>query len=136
MRPARVVGAIGLLFVAATIAYVGSAGGDEVRTVEVRVRYSAFVPDEIHVEAGETVRFIVRNDDPIDHEFLIGDQAVQDVHEQGTEAHHGAKPGEISVPAGQTVATTYTFGAPGTTLFGCHLPGHYAYGMRGTIEIR
>jgi uncharacterized cupredoxin-like copper-binding protein len=103
--------------------------------VHVRIGYSAFVPDVIRVEPGETVRFVVRNDDPIDHEFLIGDETVQHVHEVGTEGHHGARPGEISVPAGQTVATTYTFGGAGSTLFGCHLPGHYAYGMRGTIQI-
>ncbi|MGZ4207500.1 MAG: hypothetical protein ACXVQ6_06305 [Actinomycetota bacterium] len=24
---------------------------------------------------------------------------------------------------------------PGTLLFACHRPGHYAYGMRGTIHI-
>jgi len=40
------------------------------------------------------------------------------------------------VPAGTTRATTVTFGpSTGTMLFGCHLPGHYAYGMVGTIEI-
>jgi uncharacterized cupredoxin-like copper-binding protein len=119
----------------ASVACLAAAGGDGVRTVHVRIGYSAFVPDVIRVEPGETVRFVVRNDDPIDHEFLIGDETVQHVHEVGTEGHHGARPGEISVPAGQTVATTYTFGGAGSTLFGCHLPGHYAYGMRGTIQI-
>jgi uncharacterized cupredoxin-like copper-binding protein len=81
------------------------------------------------------VTFVVRNDDPIDHEFLIGDEAAQDLHESGTEAHHGDRPGEISVPAGTTVSTSYTFEEPGTLLFGCHLPQHYAYGMKGVIRI-
>ena len=37
-------------------------------------------------------------------------------------------------PAGETVSTTFTFGER-DLLFGCHLPGHYVYGMRGTVEV-
>ena len=38
--------------------------------------------------------------------------------------------------AGQEAATTYAFPAAlaGRALeFACHLPGHYAYGMHGTV---
>jgi len=77
----------------------------------------------------------VRNQDPIAHELIVGDKRVQRIHELGTERHHGAKPGEISVPAGATSTTTYTFDRPGRLYFACHLPGHYAYGMRGTIDV-
>ena len=108
---------------------------DGIRTIEVVIEHSLFVPGTLHVEPGETVRFVVRNNDPIDHEFLIGDEEVQRVHEKGTEAHHRAKPGEISVPAEATRSTTYTFGLEGYTLFGCHLPQHYDYGMKGSITI-
>lgn len=99
------------------------------------VRFSRFQPDHFEFPAGSTVTFVVTNKDPIDHEFLIGDEHVQQVHEEGTEAHHGAKPGEISIPAGETRSTTYTFGEPVTLLIGCHLPGHYDYGMKGDIEV-
>ena len=104
-------------------------------SVDVSIRFSRFQPDHFEFAAGSTVTFVVTNHDPIDHEFLIGDEHVQRVHEQGTEAHHGAKPGEISIPAGGTRATTYTFDEPGRTLIGCHLPGHYDYGMRGDVEV-
>jgi uncharacterized cupredoxin-like copper-binding protein len=112
-------------------------GGDagSAREVHVELRYSRFVPDHFEFEAGTTVTFVVENRDPIDHEFLIGDEEVQRAHEEGTEAHHGAKPGEISVPAGTTRTTTYTFEEPGTLLVGCHLPTHWDYGMRGEIEV-
>lgn len=103
--------------------------------VHVKLRFSRFVPDHFEFAAGTTVTFVVENRDPIDHEFLIGDEEVQEAHEKGTEKHHGAKPGEISVPAGKTRSTTYTFDEPGTLLIGCHLPTHYDYGMRGTIEV-
>jgi uncharacterized cupredoxin-like copper-binding protein len=104
-------------------------------TVHVELRFSRFVPDHFEFAMGTTVTFVVENRDPIDHEFLIGDEEAQQAHEEGTEAHHGAKPGEISIPAGKTRTTTYTFDEPGTLLIGCHMPSHYAYGMRGDIEV-
>lgn len=113
----------------------GGADAGATREVDVTLRFSRFVPDELEFPAGTTVKFVVENRDPIDHEFLIGDQAVQDAHEEGTEAHHGAKPGEISVPAGETRTTTYTFEEPGKLLIGCHLPTHWDYGMRGEITV-
>jgi uncharacterized cupredoxin-like copper-binding protein len=105
-------------------------------TVGLTIHYSSFTPGDIDVEPGETVRFVIRNTDPIDHEFILGDDEVQRVHEEGTEAHHAPRPGEVSVPAGETVVTTYTFPEiAGELIFGCHLPGHYAFGMRGTVTV-
>lgn len=112
-----------------------STASAETTTIEIGVHHSAFSVRHLEVEAGSTVRFVIRNTDPIDHEFILGDQGVQDRHENGIEREHGAIPGEVTVPAGSTAETTYTFGAPGTLLFGCHLPGHYAYGMAGTVTI-
>jgi uncharacterized cupredoxin-like copper-binding protein len=105
-------------------------------TVRITIHYSTFEPADLAVEPGETVRFVIRNTDPIDHEFILGDNHVQLAHEEGTEAHHAPRPGEVSVPAGETVVTTYTFPEmPGELIFGCHLPGHYDFGMRGIVTI-
>jgi uncharacterized cupredoxin-like copper-binding protein len=104
-------------------------------TVHVTIHFSHFEPSSFHFTKGETVTFVVRNLDPIDHEFLVGDEAAQALHESGTEAHHGAKPGEISVPARSTATTTYTFTEATPLIVGCHLPGHYAYGMRAPISV-
>lgn len=124
----------------AVLALLGTAAGaappQAVHTVELTVHHSRFSTPEIHVAPGTTVRFVVRNTDPIQHELIVGDQGVQDRHETGTEAHHGDRPGEVSVPPGATAVTTYTFPpASGTLLFGCHLPGHWRYGMHGTVRV-
>jgi uncharacterized cupredoxin-like copper-binding protein len=124
--------AAALLALAAACAPVSAAPA--VRTVHVAIHYSAFSLANLRVGPGETVRFVVSNTDPIDHEFIIGDEAVQIAHELGTEAYHPPRPGEMTIPAGHTEETTFTFGAR-DVLFGCHLPGHYVYGMRGTIEV-
>ena len=79
------------------------------------------------------VTFVLVNEDPIDHEWIIGDAAFHERHRTGTEAHHGARPNEMSIPALETVRTTITFDEPGTLQYICHLPGHEAYGMVGTL---
>jgi uncharacterized cupredoxin-like copper-binding protein len=128
---------------AATLVVVRAAGsraGGGERTVVVTMRHSRFEPAVVRVEPGERVRFALRNTDPIDHEFILGDDGVQRRHEQGREReHHGEVPGERSVAAGQEAVTTYAFPASldGRALeFACHLPGHYAYGMRGKVTVQ
>ena len=104
-------------------------------TVELEFQHSRFRPARLEVVEGTTVRFVVHNTDPIDHEFIVGDAAVHRRHELGTEPYHPPKPGEVSVAAGTTAETTYDFHEPGTVVMACHLPGHFAFGMRGEIEV-
>ena len=129
-RPALVL----LLVVLAGCSSRAGAGTPD-DTVTLTIRHSRFVPSSLEVRPGSTVRIVVRNLDPIAHELIVGDQAVQDVHERGTETHHGERPGEVSVAAGAATETTYTFPASGPILLGCHLPGHWDYGMRGTVRV-
>jgi uncharacterized cupredoxin-like copper-binding protein len=139
MKPGPVAALAGLamLLVGASLATGGAAAARPTDgSVRITIHFSHFDPDAIEVEPGQTVRFVIHNTDPIDHEFILGDEHVQLVHEEGTEAHHPPRPGEVSIPPGATVVTTYTFPVSGGSLiFGCHLPGHYAYGMRGSVTI-
>ncbi|MGH2634595.1 MAG: plastocyanin/azurin family copper-binding protein [Actinomycetota bacterium] len=127
--------AVALAAVALAACVPASAGQGGHRVVHVRIHYSRFEPAAFDFEPGQTVTFVVENTDPIDHEFLLGDEGVQLAHERGTEAYHPPRPGEMTVEAGATATTTYTFAEPGEVLLGCHLPGHYAYGMRGIVTV-
>jgi uncharacterized cupredoxin-like copper-binding protein len=135
----KVIGAalkvVALVAILAALSGCAPRSGADVKTVTIRIEHSRFQPARLELPAGATVRFVLRNTDPIDHEFIVGDERVQQVHERGSERHHGAKPGEISVPALEQRSTMLTLEEPGSLIFGCHLPGHYAYGMRGEIEI-
>lgn len=117
----------------------GRPAGPTVQTVTITIHYSAFSPAQVSVRRGSTVAFRVVNTDPIDHEFILGDAALQAREEAGTDVvHNGMVPGEVSVPAGMTATTVVTFprtgpAGPATLPFACHLPGHYAYGMRGLV---
>jgi uncharacterized cupredoxin-like copper-binding protein len=142
----RLVPVVLVALVAAVAIFAGSAMADGntkpseplgpgTATVHLTIRHSHFSPDRIEVRPGTTVRFVVDNADPIGHELIIGDADVHLRHENGTEPTHAPRPGEVSIPGLTTAETTFTFGDLGSVLFACHLPGHFAYGMSGTVEV-
>jgi uncharacterized cupredoxin-like copper-binding protein len=103
--------------------------------VEILIRYSHFTPAEVTVPRGVPVRFVLVSQDPIEHEWLIGDAAFHERHRTGTEPHHGARPNEVTIPPLGTAETTLTFHEPGEVAFICHVPGHEAYGMVGVVRV-
>lgn len=125
-----------LLTAGALLVQSGQAPAATQRTVVLTIHHTHFQPAVVKVEPGTTVRFVLRNTDPIDHEFIVGDQAVHQRHRVGRDKHHhGEVPGEISVPSGAQASTTFRFDQPGHFAYICHLPGHEAYGMVGTVEV-
>ena len=106
-------------------------------TVTLTIQHSHFSPDHISVRPGTNVRFVVHNADPIGHELIVGDAEVHLRHETGTEPAHAPRPGEVSVPAQATAETTFLFDATieSPVLYACHLPGHFAYGMKGWVTV-
>jgi hypothetical protein len=82
----------GLLLVTSV---TGSAQPDH---VSIRFHYSHFEPDSVTVPAGVPVVITLRNDDPIDHEWIVGPPVVHEIHRHGTEAVHTERPTEVPVP--------------------------------------
>jgi uncharacterized cupredoxin-like copper-binding protein len=108
------------------------------RTIRVNTTDTLrFTPEALAIRAGETIAFEVSNPGALPHEFFIGTAAEQEAHEgemlSGAPMH--AEPGQVDVPARSTVRLVYTFNQPGSLEYGCHVPGHYSAGMRGTITI-
>jgi uncharacterized cupredoxin-like copper-binding protein len=101
-----------------------------------------FSPDAVTVNKGDTVAFVITNNADVEHEFVIGDEKVQAQHEQqmaaGSESMNdmGATPYAVDIPAHSTATLVYTFDQTGNLIMGCHVPGHYAGGMRGTITVQ
>ena len=65
-------------------AFEGGAPGkatEATRQVTVIAIDSDFAPKSVTVKSGETVRFVVRNDGKLVHEFTIGTKAMQVVHQ-------------------------------------------------------
>lgn len=143
-RLARGALALGVACATTTVGYALSSSaraasptelGPGLVTVNVHIRYSKFSISTLHVRAGSTVRFLIHNDDPINHEFIVGDARVHALHQRGTEKSHPPVPGEVSVAPGELGETFYVFPKAGRFLFACHLPGHFAYGMHGWVVV-
>jgi uncharacterized cupredoxin-like copper-binding protein len=125
---------LALAVVAALLfAAVASASGPV--TVEIHIHYSHYSPSAVTVPVGRPVTFVLINDDPIDHEWIVGDAALHERHRTGTEPRHDTRPTEVTIDALATRRTTITFGQATSLQYICHLPGHEQYGMVGTLTI-
>ena len=129
--------ALAMVLAASAAACAGSSA--TYRTITIAMTDSmAFEPSAIQVKAGETVRFEVKNVGQIAHEFFVGSAALQDEHEAemrklGSMPHD--HPTGVHVAEGGSKTLQVTFPEAGTLLMGCHEPGHWQAGMRGTIVV-
>ena len=98
-----------------------------------------FDPESVTITAGETITFRVTNAGAIPHDFVLGDAASQDEHDiemanmSGDMMHD--EPNAFVLEPGETKEVTWHMTQSGEILFGCHQPGHYAAGMKGTITV-
>lgn len=117
----------------------GSEADADDATREVIVEASddlEFDPGSIEVKAGEVITFIVRNTGSAQHEFVLGDRAYQEMHEDmGGDHEMDSMRNAVVVAGGETEEITWSFEESGEVLFGCHEPGHYKGGMFGTITV-
>ena len=124
---------VALAIAGAAAAWTVARGATGTPELAVDIRYSRFEPAELSVPVGVPVTVLLRNRDPIDHEWILGDEAVHERHRTGTEPAHAARPTEVTILAGETRRTTVVLEEAGTLRFICHLPGHEAYGMVGVL---
>jgi uncharacterized cupredoxin-like copper-binding protein len=112
-----------------------NATGDDVRSIEIEMRDTAFAPNSITVAAGEEVRLVFHNTGKVDHDAFIGDEMAQADHEEemrddGGMHHDGGDSDAVTVEPGETGTLTHTFKEGERALIGCHQPGHFAAGMK------
>ena len=109
------------------------------RTVEVKMGDNMrFVPERLEFRQGETVRFVIRNDGKLLHEFVLGTKKELDEHAAlmvkfPTMEHD--EPYMAHVPPGKTGEIVWTFNRPGEFDFACLIAGHYQAGMVGKVKV-
>ena len=116
----------------------GDAGQPQ-RRIDVGMSDSMrFTPERIAVKLGETLRFVVRNNGKLMHEFVIGTPAENQKHAalmlKFPTMEHDA-PYMAHVPPGKTGQIVWTFNRAGQFEFACLIAGHYQAGMVGTITV-
>jgi uncharacterized cupredoxin-like copper-binding protein len=127
----------------------GSSGAP--RELNIVMKDWQFLPDPVDVVPGETVLLHVVNGGLDIHEAVIGDPAVQDAWERAEAGAANPPPGptpvvtvapdvagiRIVVASGQRVDVAWVVPADpatvGRLVLGCHIPGHWAKGMRAAI---
>jgi uncharacterized cupredoxin-like copper-binding protein len=129
----------------------GSSGAP--REVNIVLKDWIFLPDPVDVIPGETVLLHVVNGGLEIHELVIGDIRVQDAWEVAELATLNAPPGptpavsvppdvaglRVVVPSGQRVDVTWQVPVSAAVvsglLLGCHIPSHWAKGMRASFRV-
>ncbi len=109
------------------------------RTIKVSISGERrFHPGSLSVTQGDTVRFIVTNNSQIPHAFVIATAQGQQDYQQMME-RMPSMPQEgnnaVTIKPGESRTLVWQFSHPGTMQFACHMPGHFAAGMVGTINV-
>lgn len=123
------------------------------RTVEVVMHDSYYEPEIVSVEAGETVRFKIRNAGSLVHEFGIGTTErfkshlfeMKEMMKQGAYSsteimkpkmmHHSGN--SVMLEPGDNAELVWFFpdGGEVDLGFACTVPGHYEAGMQGDFRM-
>ncbi len=120
----------------------GSPGrkADVTRTVKVSMNDGMrFVPSQVVVRKGQTLRFIVKNEGRLRHEFVLGTDAGLAAHAEVMKTHPDMEhhdPNMVSLDGGQTGEVIWRFTTDGSVGFACLQPGHLEAGMKGEVDVR
>ena len=136
------------------------------RTVEVGMGDIFFKPESIDVKPGETIRFVLRNEGSLLHEFNIGKAAAHAAHQKEmaamlqngtlTPSGHGQAmadmehtsggmkmvgmehndPNSVLIEPGAIQELIWTFNNSTGLQFACNVPGHYQSGMVGPFDLK
>ena len=113
------------------------------RLVEVTMRDGdgkmEFVPDHVDVKKGEQVRFVIRNQGALKHEFMLASVADNNKHAELMKKYPDMEhddPNAKSVDPGKSAEILWRFSKGGTFEFACLIPGHREAGMRGTVTVK
>ena len=97
-----------------------------------------FTPNAISVKAGETIRFLIRNNGKLTHEMVIGSMEELKEHAAMMRTMPGmkhAEPNMITLASGQRGGIVWQFDKAGTVDFACLVPGHMEAGMTGKVLV-
>lgn len=139
-----------------------AAAAQATRTITVIMRDNNYEPERITVKAGEVIKFVIRNEGELLHEFAIGRRADHMAHQKmmammldhgmitttsidpekmkmdhggmSMSHAHGPESGSVLVEPGKSAELVWKFRQADRLEFACTVPGHYEAGMVGRIN--
>ncbi len=107
------------------------------RTVKLTQMDNMFLPAEVKVMEGETIRFVIKNGGNHTHEMLLGSMAelkqVAEMRRKYPDRKH-SEAYLMQLEPGEQKELVWQFTQAGTVDFACPLPGHFKK-MHGTIIV-
>ncbi|MBS0423602.1 MAG: hypothetical protein JSR71_04045 [Proteobacteria bacterium] len=107
------------------------------RIVKLTQVDNMFLPAEVKVNEGETVRFVIKNGGNHKHEMLLGSMAelkqVAEMRRKYPDREH-SEAYLMQLEPGEQKELIWQFTQAGTVDFACPLPGHFKK-MHGTIIV-
>jgi len=98
-----------------------------------------FVPARLEVKNGDQIKFVLRNNGEIEHEFVLASAADNLKHAEEMKKHpdmaHEEPNGRQLAPK-KTSEIVWKFTKAGEFEYACLIPGHREAGMTGTIVVK
>ena len=114
---------------------------DGLQIVTIDAKEFKFIPSELHIKAGKT-KFILVNVGETTHELVVYESSKKDIVDKAELAEDEKTIGknvlfEINdLAPGKSGESDILNLKEGSYVMGCHVPGHYEAGMKGTIDIQ
>ena len=109
------------------------------RTIQVdMINGMRFIPSDIQVKQGETIRFVLKNTDSVKHEFSLSTKHEllehYEVMKKFPDMEHD-EPNKISLAPGKQGEVIWKFTKAGAVDFACLHVGHFDAGMKGLVKV-
>lgn len=113
------------------------------RVVQITMREAdgkmMYVPEKIDVRKGEQVKFVIRNNGALDHEFILATteenlKHAEDMKKNPEMEHDDANAQRLAPKQAKEIVWKFT--KAGTFEFGCLIPGHREAGMTGFVTVK
>jgi uncharacterized cupredoxin-like copper-binding protein len=98
-----------------------------------------FVPARLEIKKGEQIKFVLRNNGELDHEFVLANTAENLRHAEAMQKNPDmvhADPNGRQLAPKKTSEIVWKFTKIGEFEYACLIPGHREAGMTGTIVVK
>jgi uncharacterized cupredoxin-like copper-binding protein len=98
-----------------------------------------FMPAKVEVKKGEQVKFMLRNNGELEHEFVLASAADNLKHAEAMKKNSDMEhddPNAKKLAPKKTDEIVWKFSKAGEFEFACLIPGHREAGMVGTVVVK